>query len=138
MKSLPLLLALFSGGAAATSLDDQFGHSVSLDTPHRQIFFAADMAAGKLVYKAFGQAKDDKMKNAGVLYVADISAMPGFVAKLFAKPKMRKYPYWMLLDEKGQVTADWPRQDDAVTVIEGNKHWFCKDVSCLQKALVQP
>ncbi|MED5523907.1 MAG: hypothetical protein VX447_04015 [Pseudomonadota bacterium] len=129
------LVALFSIAAHAVSLDDQFDHPIEVPGKAQVIFFAADMDANDLIKDAFGKDKDDTMAKAGVLYVADISKMPGLVFKLFAKSKMQKYPYRMALDKEGDATADWPHEKGAVTIIEGKEHHFCKDVSCLKSAL---
>jgi len=93
------------------------------------------MDASKLVQQAFGAASTDRMADAGVLYVADVSKMPAMVGKLFAKPKMRKLPYRIALDEDGALTANWPRAAGQVTVIEGEAHRFCANAACLEAAL---
>jgi hypothetical protein len=53
----------------------------------------------------------------GLVYVADIHRMPGFVARMFALPSMRKRPYPMLLDREGQVTAPLPSEEGRVVLI---------------------
>jgi hypothetical protein len=49
--------------------------------------------------------------------VADISRMPGLIARTIAKPRMRKRPYPLLLDEQGELTAAWPSQKERTTLI---------------------
>ncbi|WKE67033.1 hypothetical protein PVT67_07285 [Gallaecimonas kandeliae] len=132
-----LLACLLCSAAHAASLKDQFDKALPVPGQAKVIFFAADMDGGDLVKDTFGKAKDDEMAKAGVLYVADISKMPGLVFKLFAKSKMQKYPYRMALDRDGDVTAGWPRQKGAVTVIEGEQHHFCTQAECLRDALAQ-
>ena len=43
--------------------------------------------------------------------------MPAFITRTFAMPSLREQPFevGVSLDEK--VLADWPRQEDAVTLI---------------------
>ncbi|EKE71075.1 hypothetical protein [Gallaecimonas xiamenensis] len=139
MRLLPACLALvLSAQASAAVLSDQFDRQVEIPGDAKVIFFAADMDAGDLVKDAFGKDQGDTMAKAGVLYVADISKMPGLVYKLFAKPKMKKYPYRMVLDQEGELTKDWPHQKGAVAIIQGESHSFCEDVSCLRAAVQAP
>ena len=56
------------------------------------------------------------------MYVADISGMPGLVARMFAVPSMRKRPYPMLLDRDGEITARLPDVEGSATLI------FCDDL----------
>ena len=119
----------------ALALEDQFGQTIEVPGDSRAIFFAADMDASTLVRETFGAEQTDVMAEAGVLYVADISGMPKMVAKMFAKPKMRKLPYRIALDTDGSLSAQWPRQPGAVTVIRGDAHQFCSDADCLRAAL---
>ena len=39
------------------------------------------------------------------------------VRRLFAKPSMRRRPYPMLLDEKGDATAEIPSEEDRATLL---------------------
>ena len=43
--------------------------------------------------------------------------MPGIIRSLIAKPRMRKRPYSMLLDEDGSLTADFPARDGKATML---------------------
>lgn len=130
-----LLAALFASAAArAATLEDQFGREVAIPDPAR-IFFAADMDASKRINEAFGSAETDLMAEAGVYFVADISGMPKLVAKMFAKPRMREYPYRILLDTTGELSAGWPRTTGAVTVLGQGEPVFCADADCLREAL---
>ena len=44
--------------------------------------------------------------------------MPGFVTKMFALPKMKKYPFKLALDYEGHITKDWPKKMAHVTFIK--------------------
>ncbi len=134
---LMLACALFCTSLQAATLDDQFDKPVDVPGSAQTIFFAGDMDAGDLIKDTFGEDKQDTMAQAGVLYVADISAMPGLIFKLFAKSSMQDYPYRMALDKEGELTAQWPRQEGAITVIQGQQHQFCTDGDCLKQALGQ-
>jgi hypothetical protein len=124
-----------AAAATAAPLQDQFGEPAPALGDARVIFFSADMESSDLVTGAFAAEEKDLMAEAGVVYVADVSRMPGLISRLVAKPKMRRYPFRIVLDEAGEVTSAWPRQAGAITVIEGDGHRFCADVACLQEAL---
>lgn len=130
-----LSLSFVIPAATAASLQDQFGQPASVPGDARLIFFSSDMGGSDLVTGAFATEKKDVMAEAGIMYVSDISRMPGLISRLIAKPKMRDYPFRIVLDEKGEVTAAWPRRAGAITVIENDGHRFCEDVACLQEAL---
>lgn len=50
--------------------------------------------------------------------MADISGMPGMIARLFALPKMRGYGYSLLIASDPDATAHIPRQPGKVTLIQ--------------------
>ena len=99
-------------------LEDQFGKVGRVDESTKLILFSRDMDGGELLSTAL-QDKNAKFLFARrAVYVADISGMPGLVARLFALPKMRKRGYPVLLDRKGEITARLPDQTGSGTLIE--------------------
>ncbi len=48
-------------------------------------------------------------------YVADISGMPSLIAKFFALPKMKDYPFSVLLVDEEQTKA-FTKKEDNITV----------------------
>ena len=57
------------------------------------------------------------MSGRRAVYVADISGMPGLIAKTFAIPAMRDRPYFMLLDRDGETTARLPDIEGQATLV---------------------
>jgi hypothetical protein len=61
-------------------------------------------------------------KPAGILeqidavYIADIEAMPAMITRLFALPKMRKYPYRLLLAQDKAFAATYPAKPGKIAV----------------------
>jgi hypothetical protein len=43
--------------------------------------------------------------------------MPGFVTRTFALPALREQPFVVGVNLDDKLLADWPRQDDAITLI---------------------
>jgi hypothetical protein len=129
----PLVLAIACALAAAASaeplgegdvvdpfsLEDQRGvvHPVGADV--RLILISRDMDGGALLKEALEDAGADEawLAERKAVYVADISRMPGLVARLFAIPRLRGRGYPVLLDRDGAVTARLPTADQRASVI---------------------
>lgn len=68
--------------------------------------------------------------------------MPSLIAKWFAIPKMKDYPYRVALDRGGNATAGIPRQPDQVTLLHLNQGdildiHFTNQLVTLDSALMQ-
>jgi hypothetical protein len=100
------------------TLNDQHDQPHALDAQTRIILFSADRDASGLIEEALAEQTGDSLAKAGVVYVADISGMPGLVTKLIALPQMRKRPYPMLLGREAEETAMIPRERGQVTLVE--------------------
>jgi len=81
------------------------------------ILFAPNKAAGEIVHQSLGQGDSQSLKAKGIVYISDISGMPSFVTRMFALPKMRDYPYPVLLGYDKAETAMFPRREGQVTVL---------------------
>ncbi|MCH2185627.1 FAD/FMN-containing dehydrogenase [Myxococcota bacterium] len=99
-------------------LEDQFGDPQRVDQATALVLFSRDMEGGELLSSALKDKPSEYLPERRAVYVADISRMPGLVARLFALPKMRKRAYPMLLDRKGKTTERLPDQKDHGTLIE--------------------
>lgn len=125
---LGLLLGLLAPAAAAEpygvgdvlpelSLEDQYGQTHALDASVRVVLFSRDMDGGKVIQAALAEDGAALLERYAGAYVADVSRMPGLVRRLIAKPRMRKRPYLMWLDEKGDATADFPSREGLPTLL---------------------
>ncbi len=99
------------------SLEDQFGESRGVDDSVRLLLFSRDMKGGSLLKDAIEPEHAERIRRGEWAYVADISGMPGLIARIFAIPRMRRRPYPMLLDRTGSVTASLPDRDEEATLI---------------------
>jgi hypothetical protein len=103
------------------ALADQHGQSHAIDASTRLVLFSRDMDGGKVIQQALKGSDADSLAERGAVYVSDVSRMPGLVRRIIAKPRMRRRPYPMLLDEEGTATADFPSESGKATllVVEG-------------------
>lgn len=99
------------------ALDDQHDVRGTVAPETRFLLLTRDMDASGITKTVLAEHGDTMLANAGAVYVADISAMPSLVTKLFAMPGLRKRPYRMLLDRDGKATKDLPYRSGAVTVL---------------------
>lgn len=108
--------ALNIGDATPTfEIKDQFDkkHVIASDT--KTILVAADKDTSTIL-KEYFLAKDANFLTTNkAYYVADISGMPSLIAKFFALPKMKDYPFSVLLVDEEQ-TKSFTKKEDNITV----------------------
>ena len=123
-----LCLFYFSANALAGSLTvgeavpsfaakDQFGKEFKFTPGLHFLLVGFDMNAGKLANHKFADLGPGWLEQRGAAYVLDIHTMPA-VARLFALPKMRKYPQRVVLAETATLLAPFPRQPEKITILE--------------------
>lgn len=100
--------------------EDQHSENLSLSVSTQWLIFSHDKQGGEWVRDALTELNIDNLEARGGLYVADVSGMPTIITKLFAMPKMQKYPFRIALDKTGEITADWPRKESTVTLVRLN------------------
>jgi len=99
------------------TLEDQHGENHQLGSQVRAVLFSRDRDGGEVMSDAMEGHDGEFLAARGIVYVNDISAMPGMVTRLFALPKMRRRPYPILLDRDGDLTARFPDRSQAATLI---------------------
>jgi hypothetical protein len=109
-------------GAAtpAIQLSDQHGKPVRVDAGTERLLFTAERGPNDMVSKWLSAQPAGLLERQRAVYVADISAMPAVITRMFALPKMRELPFVMgLAREPAEVAqvADVPRQPGAATVL---------------------
>ena len=106
-----LLLATFLAlGLNAAPLDvestitdlkikDQHEVEKVIDTNVKTILFASDKSTSDMLrdYLLPLSEKENILEKNSAVYVADISGMPSLISKFIALPKMKKYPFSVLL-----------------------------------------
>ena len=70
-----------------------------IDTNVKTILFASDKSTSDMLrdYLLPLSEKENILEKNGAVYVADISGMPSLISKFIALPKMKKYPFSVLL-----------------------------------------
>lgn len=98
------------------ALANQHGELRRVDAEVRVVLFSRDMDGGAVVRTALDRDPALLERHAAV-YVSDVSRMPALVRGLIAKPRMRRRPYPVLLDEEGDATAALPSREGRPTVL---------------------
>jgi hypothetical protein len=98
-------------------LADQHGQVRKVDAARRALLFTRDMQAGDVLREALAADGAARLEAGAVAYVADVSAMPALVLRMFALRKMRQRPYPMLLDRDGSETARLPAEAGKITYL---------------------
>lgn len=117
------LLATASGAEnpqlslAGLTLPDQHGVSHELSPDIRTVLFTADMDASKMVRSVLDRHAPDWLAEQRGVFIADIHRMPGLITRFVALPRMRRYPYRMLLIRDDETGKELPRKTGLVTVL---------------------
>ncbi|BDM63035.1 periplasmic protein [Shewanella sp. NFH-SH190041] len=98
------------------SLSDQHEIEQSLDEGVRTLLFSRDMAGGDIIQQVLESMTPPLPED--LRYVADISGMPGLIAKFVAIPQLQQLPFSIVLDRDGALTASLPAQEDKATLIQ--------------------
>ncbi len=102
----------------ALEIEDQHRTKHKLGPSVRAIVFTRDMDGGAVIKEALAEGGKEKLADAGAVYIADVSAMPAIIRRIFAEPKMRNRPYAMLLDRDGSLTRNFPSQPGRVVLLK--------------------
>lgn len=99
---------------ASWTLLDQFDQPYTLNDEARVLLVAKNMDGAKLLDAALQGKPRGYLEQRNAVFLADISRMPKPIASLFALPKMRDYPYRVLLDHEARVTPRYTVDEGAV------------------------
>ncbi len=80
------------------------------------ILLAPDRESGAIAHQVL-MTESDGLDAKGIVYISDISGMPSLVTNMFALPKMRDYPYRVLLGYEETDTQILPRRAGKVSVL---------------------
>ena len=80
-------------------IKDQFDKVHTLNSDVKTILFASDKGTSDMLrdYLLPLSEKENVLEKNSAVYVADISGMPSLISKFIALPKMKKYPFSILL-----------------------------------------
>ena len=98
------------------TIKDQFEKEHTVDANIKTIIFSATKSEGVTI-KEFLLAKDkDYLTTNKAVYIADITGMPSLITKFIAMPKMKDYPFSVLLIDEANKTL-FPVKEDMISII---------------------
>ncbi|WP_040726823.1 hypothetical protein [Thiomicrorhabdus sp. Kp2] len=104
-----MMLLAFSAQAqtlTAQQFENQWEKPVELNAETQWVIVTQVKDAGKIVQATFADLELSDLAQHKLVYIADISGMPGFITKMFALPKMRDYAFPIaLIKEDSQLVA---------------------------------
>jgi len=87
------------------TLKDQFDKPLSLNKDDRWVLLTFEKRVAIDVADYFKTKPKGYLKKAHIKYISDISTMPSFITSMFALPKMKAYPFSVMLirDDSGKT-----------------------------------
>ena len=118
--SLLFTATLFSGlkrgeNFPNITLKDQFGKVLKVEASDRLVFVTFEKETAIKSADFFKNKPKGFFKKAHIKYLSDISTMPSFITSMFALPKMKEYPFSVMLirDDLGK---ELDKEEGKVTV----------------------
>jgi len=118
MSCLICAAAPLKVGDAVPSIQakDQFGVSYTFTNGTRFLLVAVEMNAAKSSNRKLSDQGKGFLEMHGAVYLMDIHPMPS-IARMFAFPKMRKYPQRIILMDSENALAWVPVKPGCLTVM---------------------
>jgi len=108
--------ALNTGDATPSfAIKDQFEKSNTIAADAKTIIVAGDRDASEVIRDYLLTKEKGFLEGNKAYYVADISGMPSLITKFFALPKMKKYPFSILLVDEEQ-SKSFNKKEGKITV----------------------
>ncbi len=115
------------------SAKDQHGAAYAFTNGTKFLLVAIEMDAAKAANQKLAAEGAGFLEKHGAAYLMDIHPMPG-IAKVFALPKMRKYPHRIVLIETKGVLNWAPSKPGHVTVLSLNPEGRVQKIAYWQPA----
>jgi hypothetical protein len=111
--------ALYKVGDAieAFSVKDQHEKPFAFAPGPQRLIVSYTMGVGKAANAFFAKQPASFLEDQKTLFLSDIHGMPG-VGRVFALPKMKKYPHRILLGDDDHLLDRHPKEKDRLTVFE--------------------
>jgi len=106
------------------TIKNQFDKPISLTKDTKKIIFVCTKPAGHLVRNYLKEQDKDFLEKRDILFIADVSAMPSIIYKMFALPDFKKSPYSVLLltdEEKAKRFKNKAHKDEVMIIYLDNK-----------------
>jgi hypothetical protein len=99
------------------NMQDQHERAYPMPADVAHVAVAFTMSVGKSANQALAEKGADFLPKSKAVFIANIHGMPA-IGRLFAMPKMRKYPHRIMLADAEGLVDDFPQKDDRVTVFD--------------------
>lgn len=100
----------------AITAKDQHGTNFVLTTNIQYLLIATEMTVAKTANHKLADQGAGYLEKHGAAYLMDIHTMPG-IARVFAFPKLKKYPQRIVLVDSPDALVWVPRSPDHITVL---------------------
>ena len=97
-------------------LEDQFGKEHDLAADTRAVVICSEMSLSKTLHAWLKEKGGDYLPDRHTEYVSDITGMPTPITVLFARPKMKKYPFRILLAQDHDFGPLYPKEEGKIAV----------------------
>ncbi len=112
---------------------DQHEKDYVFATDTRLVIVSFDMGDGKKANGWFAEKGADFLPAKKAIFIANVYGMTG-VGRVFAFPKMRKYPHRILLADAENFLARYPAEKDRLTVIRLDEAGKVSEISFVDPA----
>jgi len=99
------------------SVNNQHGKLVKIKTDVKTIFFSAEKAPSQVI-NLFLKKNPEFLVKQNAYLVANISGMPFLISKFVAIPKMKKYPYDVLLVKQKGLFSFMPHKEGQLSILK--------------------
>jgi hypothetical protein len=113
--NVPERLAV-GGVVPALAGKDQHGQDCAITDDLRWILVACEMEPSKSLSGWLAKQGAEYLPVRKALFIADVYPMPS-IGRMFAFPKMRRYPHRIMLADEEHLLDPFPRQPGKITVL---------------------
>ena len=103
------------------TLADQFEKEYKVEAKDRLVIMAFEKDISIAVSDYLKTKPASFLKTQHAKYISDISSMPSFITSMFAMPKMKKYPFSVMLINDG-FGKQFNRTEGRITVFKLKNH----------------
>lgn len=121
-------------------LKDQFDKKLTIDESTSILVLATNKESGKIAHAYFENKPATFFEQKKLIYISDMSSVPGFVLDMFMMGAFKKYPYSLGLLKDEKIAKEMPKKENQITIFFLNKLQienilFAKDVDELKAIL---
>lgn len=113
------------------TVTDAFGGTNRLAAATRFVIVSSEKDVSTHMHDWLMTKDKDFLPAHGAEYVSDITPMPALITSLFAIPKIKKYPYKLLLARDPAFAKTYPHADGRIALFVLDDHQVVKDIRFL-------